>query len=141
MTKKVEYGLIALAYIGGHRNRPVSAREVAEQNAIPLSITANVLKLLAKGRVLATRRGAAGGYTLGRELDDIRLQDVLSAVEGPVYLTPCCRGSGAASCDLEGSCAIQPSISRLNAMLLESIAGMSLRDFLALGRVPARSHA
>lgn len=137
MTKKVEYGLIALAYIGGNGGRPVSAREVAEKNAIPLSLTANVLKLLAKSRVVTTRRGAAGGYTLDRDLGAIRLQEVMSAVEGPVRLTPCCCDDGHAACDLAGSCSIQSSITRLNAMLVGNIAAMTLRDFLALGHAPA----
>jgi Rrf2 family protein len=133
MTKKVEYGLIALAYIGDNGGRPVSAREVAEKNAIPLSLTANVLKLLAKGRVVATRRGASGGYTLDRDLGHIRLQDVMAAVEGPVRLTPCCE-NGRGDCELAGTCVIQPAIARLNALLVSNIAGLTLRDFLALGR-------
>lgn len=133
MTKKVEYGLIALVYLGRSGERSVSAREVAEQNDIPLSLTANVLKMLAKGNVVATRRGAAGGYTLDRRLDDILLGDVMVAVEGPMSLTSCCRENGQGGCELIGSCSIKSSIVRLNRRLTAGLAQMSLREFMDLG--------
>lgn len=144
MTKKVEYGLIALVYLGRSGERSVSAREVAEQNDIPLSLTANVLKMLAKGNVVATRRGASGGYTLDRRLDEILLGDVMAAVEGPMTLTACCRENGHGGCDLVGSCSIKTSIVRLNQRLAAGIAQMNLRDFLELGHpglTPARPRA
>lgn len=133
MTKKIEYGLIALVYLGRNGDRSVSAREVAEQNDIPLSLTANVLKMLAKGNVVATRRGASGGYTLDRRLDEIRLGDIMAAVEGPMSLTSCCRENGEGGCELIGSCSIKTSIVRLNQKLSAGIAQMSLREFLELG--------
>lgn len=133
MTKKVEYGLIALVYLGRSGERSVSAREVAEQNDIPLSLTANVLKMLAKGHVVATRRGALGGYTLDRRLDEIRLGEVMAAVEGPMRLTACCRENGLGGCELIGSCSIKTSIVRLNQKLTAGLAQMSLSEFVALG--------
>ncbi len=133
VTKKVEYGLIALSYIAGRSGEPVSAREIAEKNGIPPSLTANVLKLLSKGRVVHTRRGAAGGYTLQREASSIMLVEVVEAVEGGVHLSPCCRENGRAGCDLVGSCVIKQSMMRLNRRLMGVIGGVSLHEFIELG--------
>lgn len=137
VTKKIEYSLIALSYMRMREGRSISAREVAEHNGIPLSLTANLLKALARKGLVATRRGAAGGYTLGRDMQDIRLGEVFSAVEGTVDLTPCCRENGEAGCDLVANCAIKSSIMQLNQLLSDVFRNMSLEEFFQLGQFPS----
>lgn len=134
VTKKVEYSLIALVYMAKESGKSVSAREIAVQNAIPLSLTANILKLLAKTGMVATRRGAAGGYSLEKSTDSVTLGDVMEAVGGPMHITACCRDQGHAGCGLVGSCSIKSSILQLNNRLMESMHAISLTEFLNLGR-------
>jgi Rrf2 family protein len=138
ITKKVEYGLIALVYIGRCDGRSVSAREVSEHNALPLSLTANVLKSLAKQGVLATRRGSSGGYTLERALKEITLKEVVAAVEGDMNLTSCCRQNGLGGCELIGSCSIKAAIVQLNSKLLGGLGSLSLDDLMAMSHGPAK---
>ncbi len=137
VTKKVEYSLIALSYMRLREGRPVSAREIAEHNSIPVSLTANLLKLLARRNLVVTRRGASGGYTLGRSMCEILLGDVMAAVEGQSYLTPCCRENGKSGCDLVASCSIKSSIVQLNRMLYDVFRDMTLDDFFRLGGAAA----
>ncbi len=134
VTKKVEYGLIALSYISLKAGQPVSAREIAEKNTIPISLTANILKALAKHNVVVTRRGVTGGYALGKSMRDIRLGDVMRAVEAPMHIAACCRESGGAGCEMDGFCTIKSSVLRLNAQLMSAVAEMSMEEFLSLGR-------
>jgi len=133
VTKKVEYSLIALVHIDRKDGLAASAREIAEQNCIPVSLTANILKALARSGLVTTRRGATGGYTLERALDDIRLEQVMEAIEGPLRLTPCCRDLGESGCSLVGSCSIKSAMMALNNQLAALICGMSLRKFLDMG--------
>jgi Rrf2 family protein len=134
VTKKVEYGLIALAYMSQKVGLSVSAREIAEKNSIPVSLTANILKSLAKHQVVLTRRGVAGGYTLGKPVGEIKLGDVMRAVSSPMHIAACCRETGGAGCEMDGVCAIQSSILKLNAQLMDAVANMSMDEFLSLGR-------
>jgi Rrf2 family protein len=133
LTKKVEYSLIALVYIDQKEGVAVSAREIAEHNAIPVSLTANILKTLARNGLVTTRRGAAGGYTLERGMEEIRIEQVMSAIEGPLQLSPCCRDLGETGCTLVGSCSIKSAMMALNKQMTGLIRSMSLREFLNLG--------
>ncbi len=135
VTRKVEYSLIALVYMHGKTGTPVSAREIAEHNAIPLSLTANILKSLARNGLIATRRGATGGYTLEQAVGKIRLGEVVSAVEGPMNLTPCCEARETGCCGLIGHCSIRSSMRMLNQQLVDFVRNMTLDEFIRLGGV------
>lgn len=134
VTKKVEYGLIALSYMSLKDGQSVSAREIAEKNSIPVSLTANILKALARHNVVVTRRGATGGYALGKSMQEIRLGDVMRAVESPMHIAACCRETGGAGCEMDGFCTIKSSVANLNAQLMNAVASMSMEEFLSLGR-------
>ena len=54
---------------------------------------AKVLKTLAAGGLVASQRGARGGYRLLRPLSTIPVADVIAAVDGPISLTACVEGS------------------------------------------------
>jgi Rrf2 family protein len=133
VTKKFEYGLIALLYMGAEPGRAVSAREIAQRNLIPTALTANVLKALAKGNLIATRRGVAGGYALERSLGDITIGDVVTALEGPAGLTQCCQDPERKNCELVATCSIRSSILQLNERLFGWMRAMSVEEFGKMG--------
>ena len=140
VTKKFEYGLIVLTYMGARPGRAVSAREIARNNLIPPALTANVLKALAKGKLIATRRGVSGGYALEKPMRDISIADVMTALEGPVALTRCCRDPEQSDCELMAGCAIRDSMARLNERLFGWVQRMSLEEFHQMGKESAPTH-
>lgn len=66
-----------------------SATDLAERTAIPLPTVSKTLKLLAKGKILVSHRGVAGGYALTRTPKEITIAHILEAIEGPLALTAC----------------------------------------------------
>ena len=66
---------------------------IAATTGIPEPTVAKVLKTLAAGGLVASQRGARGGYRLLRPLAAIPVADVIAAVDGPIALTACVEGS------------------------------------------------
>jgi Rrf2 family protein len=84
-TAKADYAVraaIELAAVG--TGAPVKADQIADAQSIPLNFLENILSELRRAGIVESRRGAAGGYRLGRPAEEISLADVIRAVEGPL---------------------------------------------------------
>lgn len=66
-----------------------SAHELAEATGLGDSLTANILKAYSKAGILASVRGAHGGYRLDRDPGELSLREILEVVEGPLHLVDC----------------------------------------------------
>jgi Rrf2 family protein len=119
LTKKADYGLIALKYLAEHPEIPaLSAKDVADAYGIPAQLLAKILQQLTKCGLLRSHAGMNGGYTLSREARDISAYEVILAIEGPFFLTSCTKGTK--SCELTPNCTIKEPLAQVN----ETIAGV-----------------
>lgn len=71
----------------------VPFREIAERMNVPQDFMAKILKLLCKGKLALSTRGAQGGYTLARPASQITFLDVIEAMEGKVEVNLCAEHS------------------------------------------------
>ncbi len=74
------YGIFDLAYNG--RDRPVRIQEIGDRQAIPTRYLEQIFQRLRRAGLVRSKRGPGGGYLLGRAPEEIRLSDVIVAVEG-----------------------------------------------------------
>ena len=89
-TTKAEYGVRLLVELGRHEdNRPVSLKAVADAEGLPLAYLERIVALLKKAGIVESTRGAHGGYRLARTPDEIRMDEVVLALEGQVAPMSC----------------------------------------------------
>jgi Rrf2 family iron-sulfur cluster assembly transcriptional regulator len=85
LTSKTAYGVQALFDVAFHGvGRAVQAREVADRQGIPLRYLEQILQDLRRAGLIEGKRGPGGGYALARAAGEIRLSDVVAALDGPV---------------------------------------------------------
>ncbi len=139
LTKRTEYGLIALTHLVFQEGRVASAREIAEHYPVPKRVLAEVLKGLTAARLVDSHRGAHGGYTLARPADAITVGDVVAALEGEPTLTSCAslELSSGGGCDVEPVCPIRSPIHRLRSDIWDLFQRTTLSDIAR--PLPARS--
>ena len=90
LSKKVDYGLIAMRHIAmNSHNRLVSAREISEHNRINYDLLAKILQKLARAGVITSHQGAHGGYILALPANQITLCTVIEAIDGPMSIIEC----------------------------------------------------
>ncbi len=130
LTKRTEYGLIALTHLAAREGRVVSAREIAEHYAVPRRLLAEVLKELCRTGHVAGRRGASGGYSLSRPAERITLGEVVAALEGRPSIASCESLAlfRKENCDVEARCPIKSPIQRIRASLWNLMQRTTLRD-------------
>lgn len=70
--------------------RDVSAqvRDIAGRQRIPVRFLEQIFQDLKRAGLVESKRGPRGGFRLARSPDDVRLGDVIRAIEGPVALAP-----------------------------------------------------
>lgn len=86
ISAKADYAVRAAVELAAAQaqDAPVTARALAESQAIPKHFLENILADLRTSGLVRTRRGPEGGYLLAKPARDIALADVLRAVEGPL---------------------------------------------------------
>ena len=85
VSAKADYAIraaVELAVAGG--DRPVKGDQIAQAQEIPQNFLENILADLRNAGIVASRRGADGGYWLARPAADVSLADVIRAVDGPL---------------------------------------------------------
>ncbi len=131
LTKRADYGMMAMRYLAEHADngRTYSARDIADAYDIPLPVLAKTLQTLTRARLIASRHGAMGGYTLARPARAITTLDVISAFDGPPDITSCSTVHG--DCDMARHCKVKEPLQRVNEgirMLLTSISIAELTE-------------
>ena len=89
-TTKAEYGvrlLIQLGLMG--RAGPVSLKAVAAEENLPLAYLERIAALLKRASLIASTRGAHGGYVLARPAEEITMDLVVLALEGQIAPMDC----------------------------------------------------
>jgi Rrf2 family protein len=126
LTKKIEYGLIALQHMQSKDpNEVTSVKEVAENFDLPASLLAKVLQQLAKNNIIEPIQGPSGGYKLEKSLESIKVNDFIEIVEGPVGLVECMNDP---DCNHVGTCNIRLPIERVNNTIIDLFSKMTLAD-------------
>ena len=130
LSKKVDYGLIALMHLARHTERPAwSAREIAEQYDLPAELLAKILQKMVPKGVLTPSYGMNGGYTLAKPAEEISAAEVVEAIEGPFSLTECIPNHG--SCLQFAKCPVKTPLQRLNDNVVNMLRETTIAEMSA----------
>ncbi len=129
ISRLSDYSFILLESILRNQGRNFSASELAAMTALPLPTVAKVLKLLARGGLLKSCRGAAGGYVLGQPAETMTVAQVLTALEGPLALTACVE-SAVETCQAESLCPLRGRWNQVNNAVRRALESVTLADLV-----------
>ena len=118
-----------VAFHAGRGGTLVGAADVAERLGAARRGLEPVLQALSRAGVLESVRGPKGGYRLARRPRDIRLLDLVLALEEAADTGSAEPGSDALSGDLQ-RVVTSPLWAELDGLLRERLAGLSLDDLL-----------
>jgi len=140
LTKKADYGLMALKFLAEHpHDQSLSARDIAVAYHIRPQLLAKVLQRLAKVGILRSHAGMSGGYSLLKQPREISAFEVIHAIDGPLFITSC--GTDDHSCDLTNSCTIKEPLARVNDSISGLLRSISIADLAEPPADPLRAKA
>lgn len=141
LSKLTDYGVVVLVRLAGG-DAVQTSPGIAMATGIPEPTVAKVLKALASGGLVASQRGARGGYRLVRPLRAIPVADVIAAIDGPIALAACVDGA-VNECESQGLCPMRGRWDPVNEAIHHALSSITLADMQEASippvfRVPAR---
>lgn len=125
---KVEYALRAVLDLALHPpGEAVQSREIAQRQGIPEAYLDQVLSLLRRHGLVASIRGAGGGYRLGRRPHEITVAHVFRACNGPEILSGTRRTEATAG---GGAAVIHELCDRVEGVVRQMLEETTLRDLV-----------
>lgn len=144
-TTKAEYGvrlLVDLGQAGG--GDPVALKAIAERENLPLAYLERIVALLRKAGFVESTRGARGGYLLTRQPEDIRMDEVIAALDGPIAPMSCFIDDSATEAhkvvcshhvdDDTGPCGTKLLWTRVHGGVVRALQQTTLADLIAFER-------
>jgi Rrf2 family protein len=131
LSKKVEYGLIALRHMAmAQRGHVFTAKEIAADNDLPYDLLAKILQKLAKGTIISSTQGVKGGYALSRRPDEIQVSKVIKIIEDEKPMIAECYADGAESCSIFDGCTIRKPLGKVQRNLNVLLDNMTIQEII-----------
>lgn len=90
LSTKGRYAVMAMVDLAQmSQGTPVSLAEIAARQEITLSYLEQIFARLRRAKLIFSVRGPGGGYVLAREMSDITVRDIISAVQESTKMTRC----------------------------------------------------
>lgn len=129
IAKLTDYGTLVMTTLARAPATVLNAQELAARSHVSAPTVAKLLKLLVKGGLVESTRGAHGGYRLARRAEDITVAEVVSALEGPIAITACAQHGG--GCTIEGSCTSRSNWRLIDDAVRQALSAVTLADMAA----------
>jgi Rrf2 family protein len=146
-STKAEYGVRVMTHLARvNGDDPVSLGSIAESEGLPLAYLEHLVARLRRAGLVDSRRGARGGYSLGRPADQITMAEVVRALEGEIAPIECISSDpdGVLVCAREAKaepCATKLLWTRVQGSIVRTLNDMTLAELASPPDKKAKSAA
>jgi Rrf2 family transcriptional regulator, cysteine metabolism repressor len=129
LSTRTRYGMRALVDLAMcSTSQPVQLKDIAERQQISLSYLEHLVIPLISAGFIKSLRGAKGGIVLAKTPQEIRLNEVLEVLEGPLAPVDCLKD--AKSCQRSGMCATQDLWNEMKEAMENVLGSTTLQDLV-----------
>ena len=129
INKLTDYSMVILVHIA-RQDSSLTSRQISDESNIPLSTVSKVLKTLARNDILLSTRGATGGYSIAMPPNELSVNAIVTAMEGPLAITECC-DSEHGTCSEEHGCPLKSHWNHINLAVKSALKSVTLQDLLS----------
>jgi Rrf2 family transcriptional regulator, cysteine metabolism repressor len=136
-STKAEYGVRLMVELGRQPgDQPIALSALAEAERLPLSYLEHLVAKLRQAELVTSTRGAHGGYRLARPAAEIKMDQVVEALEGQItpmecfHLTPEGKVLCSHETDADHACATKLLWTRVQGGVNKALSGTTLADLV-----------
>ncbi len=130
ITRASEYAILSLIVLS-KASSPMDSETLSRELSIPKSFLAKILQSLAKKNILKSFKGVNGGFVLHKQVNEINMLDVMSAVEGKApAVFECAPSREDCPSDRANICSIWPFLNKLQGKIDIFLQDLTLADIL-----------
>jgi Rrf2 family transcriptional regulator, iron-sulfur cluster assembly transcription factor len=126
-SRSAEYAIRAFVHLAqASGGKYAMVKNIAEQENIPVHFLAKILQQLARKGLLRSSKGPTGGFALRAAPQDIRLLDIVEAVDGLESYQQC--AAGHAQCSDSTPCFMHDSWAGLRSRIMDYLGRNTIAD-------------
>ena len=90
LTTKGRYAVMAILEIASRQtSSPITLSEISAKQNIPVNYLEQIFAQLKKAQVVRSVKGPKGGYVINTKLENIKIADIIDAVDENIEMTRC----------------------------------------------------
>lgn len=136
LSMRAKYALKALVYLAKAKDQgPVLIGDIAKSQHLPRKFLEQILLELKNLRILKSRQGKAGGYSLAKGPESIQVGHIVRIFNGPLALVPCVSVSAFEKCEEcvdFTHCGVRRVMQKVRDVTAEILDGTTLETLVAI---------
>jgi len=126
-SKKCEYGMQAVLYLAAQETNPIVPSETISQVLkIPKEFISKILQSLRDSGIINSVKGKSGGFQLAKSPSEIKLIDVVAAIDGLEMFNSCVLGFR--ECSPDAPCPVHDDWGELRTKAYDMLSGETLNN-------------
>ena len=126
-SRSAEYAIRAFVHLAQvQEGKYAMVKNIAEQEDIPAHFLAKILQQLARKGLLRSSKGPTGGFALRVDANEIRLLDIVEALDGLAPYQQC--ASGLSECNDDMPCSMHDSWVALRSRIMDYLGRNTIAD-------------
>lgn len=127
LTTKSRYGTRAMVDIAlNYEKGPVSLKDLAQRQGVSIKYLEQIIQILKAAGFIRSIRGANGGYTLTNSAQNIKVLDIIQALEGSLSPAECV--DMPEICPRVRECATHDLWKGMQAAMVNALGDLTLSD-------------
>jgi Rrf2 family protein len=136
LSTRTRYGIRAAIELAGHYGLgPVQIKVIGQKQSISVKYLEQLMAILKSGGFVHSIRGSKGGYVLAREPEQIRLDELVLALEGAITTAECVDDES--FCARAADCVARELWTKVQQAVMSVLGSITLKDLV--NRAKSRS--
>lgn len=129
ITRQTEYAIRGLQELARRNSGdPVQLKSIAKACEVSEAFLAKIFQMLSQENIVKSHRGVKGGFSLGRDMKEITMLEVVEVCEGGIALNHCLRKVD--PCQNRDDCDISKAWRKAQEALIDALQQTSLKDIV-----------
>jgi Rrf2 family protein len=125
-SKACELGLQAVLYLSTKEKRIFNAEEVSTELKVPKEFVSKVMQTLTRCGIVGSKKGKKGGFFLAKEPSQIKLIDIIEAIDGLALFKSCLLGFP--GCSVSTPCPVHDKWGKLRDEAFKMLSDETLEN-------------
>jgi len=133
LSTRTRYGIRAMLELAGnYGKKPLQLKIIAQRQDISIKYLEQLMTILKSSGFIRSIRGARGGYMLAKAPNQVKLNDIFSALEGPVVTVECLEDES--YCARVVDCITREVWVQVQEAIINVLESMTLQDLLDMAK-------
>lgn len=126
-SKRCEIALQAVLYLSAQKDGAMfSSGDIAQHLDVPKEFVSKILQTLTSSDIIGSKKGNSGGFFLNKSAQQIKLIDIVAAIDGLEIFHKCVLGFK--GCGMSAPCPVHAEWGKLRNQTYEMLSSSTLLD-------------